>query len=83
VRPHELDIHRAHNGNSGLPARVVHVNPAGSVIRVELQAIDSGRAVHVELSQGRQAELRLAAGETVLVAPRKVRVFVPDDDYSI
>jgi sulfate transport system ATP-binding protein len=83
VRPHELDIHRMHNGNSGLAARVVHVNPAGSVTRVELQALDSGRSVHVELSPARQAELRLAAGETVLVAPRRVRVFVPEDDYSI
>ncbi len=85
VRPHELDILRVHNGHAGLPARVVHVNAAGSVTRVELEAIDTGRPVRVELSQGRHAELGLTAGETVLVAPRRVRVFVPEDggDYTI
>jgi hypothetical protein len=64
---------------------VVHVNPAGSVTRVELEAIDSGRTVHVELSEGRHSELKLTAGEMVLVAPRRVRVFVPEPaiDYSI
>jgi sulfate transport system ATP-binding protein len=83
VRPHELDVHRPPNGGVGIPARVVHVNPAGSVTRVELEALDTGRLVHVELSQGRHAELQLAAGETVLVAPRRVRVFVPEADYTI
>jgi sulfate transport system ATP-binding protein len=83
VRPHELNIFRPHNGTPGISARVVHVNPAGSVTRVELEAVESGRSVHVELSQGRHAELQLTAGETVLVAPQRVRVFVPDDDYSI
>jgi sulfate transport system ATP-binding protein len=83
VRPHELDILRPHNGNSGISARVIHINPTGSLTRVELQALDTGRAVHVELSQGRHAELQLSAGDTVLVAPRRVRVFVPEDDYSI
>jgi sulfate transport system ATP-binding protein len=83
VRPHELDIHRVDNGTAGLPARVVHVNPAGSVTRVELEDLDNRRSVHVELSPGRHAELKLSAGETVLVAPRRVRVFVPADDYAI
>jgi sulfate transport system ATP-binding protein len=83
VRPHELDIHRSPNGAGGIAARVVHVNPAGAVTRVELEALDTGRLVHVELSQGRQAELLLRAGETVVVAPRRARVFVPVDDYSI
>jgi sulfate/thiosulfate transport system ATP-binding protein len=82
VRPHELDVHRPPNGD-GIPARVIHVNPAGSVTRIELLALDTGRSVHVELSQGRHAELKLAAGETVVVAPRRVRVFVPPDEYTI
>jgi sulfate transport system ATP-binding protein len=83
VRPHELDILRPRNGTPGISARVVHVNAAGSVTRVELETLNSGRSVHVELSQGRHAELQLTAGETVLVAPRRVRVFVPEDDYTI
>jgi sulfate transport system ATP-binding protein len=86
VRPHELDILRGpHNGASGLHARVVHVNPAGSVNRVELRSTEGELPVHVDLSPDRLAELALKAGDLVYVAPRKVRVFVPDytPDYAI
>jgi sulfate transport system ATP-binding protein len=81
VRPHELDIDRSPDGASSLPARVVHVNPAGPVTRVELLALDSGSVVHVEVSPGRYAELGLKPGDTVYVSPRRARVFVPE--YSI
>ena len=79
VRPHELDIDRL--GNGGLQARVVHVNPAGPVVRVELIAIEFGMPVLVELSQEKAEDLKLRPGETVYVSPRKVRFFVPE--YTI
>jgi sulfate/thiosulfate transport system ATP-binding protein len=81
VRPHELDITHEPGGAPGLRAKVLHVNPAGSVTRVELLALDFDIVVHVELSLGRSEELGLRAGETVYVSPRRVRVFVPE--YSI
>jgi sulfate transport system ATP-binding protein len=81
VRPHELDITHVPNGAPGLRAKVLHVNPVGSVTRVELLALDFEIEVHVELSPGRSEELKLVPGETVYVSPRRVRVFVPE--YSI
>jgi sulfate/thiosulfate transport system ATP-binding protein len=86
IRPHELDIdrHLAHldgPGGPSLPARVVHVNPIGAVTKVHLEVAETGAALHVEISPARSAELNLMAGELVYVAPRHVRVFVPD--YSI
>jgi sulfate transport system ATP-binding protein len=81
VRPHELDILRAPQNGSTLAARVVHVNPAGSVTRVQLEALETGEVVQVEVGPERRAELDLRPGETVYVAPKRVRVFVPD--YSI
>jgi sulfate transport system ATP-binding protein len=77
VRPHELDIARQPNGTPGLWARVVHVNTAGPVARVQLED-PSGALLHVEISRERHEELSLRPGETVHVAPRHVRVFVPD-----
>jgi sulfate/thiosulfate transport system ATP-binding protein len=79
VRPHELDIERIATG--GLSARVVHINPTGPMVRVELIAVDFGMPVLVELSREKADELRLQIGETVFVSPRKVRYFVPD--YTI
>jgi sulfate transport system ATP-binding protein len=81
VRPHELDIDRTANGAPSLPARVVHVNPAGPVTRVQLVVPDFGMEVSVDVSPARSAELGLRPGDAVYVSPRRVRVFVPD--YAI
>lgn len=83
VRPHELEIERYRNGDSSLAARVVHINPAGSVTRVHLVVQEDGRTVQVELSPDRAMELSLRSGEVVHVVPKRVRVFVPVDDYAI
>jgi sulfate transport system ATP-binding protein len=82
IRPHELDINRAPNGKSGVPARVVQINPAGSVAKVRVISEEFGIALNVDVSLERYGELQLNAGETVYVVPRRVRVFMPDD-YAI
>ncbi|WP_254513140.1 sulfate/molybdate ABC transporter ATP-binding protein [Anatilimnocola floriformis] len=77
VRPHELEISReALNGNS-LVARVLRMNPAGSVAKVEL-ALQHGGEVQVDMPFERYQELSLQVGETVNVSPRRVRTFVPE-----
>jgi hypothetical protein len=48
---------------------------------VELLARDFGVPLNVVLTPERHAELRLSAGESVYVFPKRVRVFV--QDYSI
>ena len=80
VRPHELDVERTPE-QRGLAARVLHINPAGSVVRVQLVAADLGMPILVELTRERLVELALRPGETVYVVPRRVRVFTPE--YSI
>ena len=52
VRPHELEIDRLpHNG--GMPAEVLHINPAGPVIRVQLTAVATSVPILVELTRER------------------------------
>jgi sulfate transport system ATP-binding protein len=81
VRPHELDIDRVHANGTSLEARVVHVNPAGPVVKVRLIADQFDLVVNVDVTQERYAELGIKPGELVYVSPRKARVFVPE--YSI
>jgi sulfate/thiosulfate transport system ATP-binding protein len=81
VRPHEMEIERSPNGGPSAPARVVHINPVGAVTRVQLRTLDADDLIHVEVGRMRSDELGLKVGETVYLAPRRVRVFVPD--YSI
>jgi sulfate transport system ATP-binding protein len=77
VRPHELDIDRAPVGTSSLRATVTHINPVGSLARVQLVVPDFGWDIHVDVAPDRWAELRLERGDAVFVSPRRVRVFVP------
>jgi sulfate transport system ATP-binding protein len=81
VRPHELDINREPNGKAGLPAKVLQINPAGSVAKVRVISDEFGLALNVDLPLERYSDLQLTAGETVYVVPRRVRVFM--DDYVI
>jgi len=78
VRPHELEIDRVPRRRSTLKAEVLRINPARSVVKVELLAGEFGIAVTVELTQERYAELQLKPGDTVYVFPKRVRVFVED-----
>jgi sulfate/thiosulfate transport system ATP-binding protein len=81
VRPHEMEIDSAPNG-SRLQATVLHVNLAGSIVRIQLRADGFENDVSVEVTSQRYAELRVKPGDTVYISPQRVRVFVPDD-YSI
>ena len=80
IRPHELDIVLSHD-NSGLEARIVHINPAGSVVKVRLFADQFGLIVNVDLSPDRYNTLHLKTGDIVCISPKKARMFV--DDYAI
>jgi sulfate transport system ATP-binding protein len=81
VRPHELEIDRVCQGASCLHARVIHINAAGSVVKVRLIAEEFGIAINVNLQPARFEMLSLKVGEQVHVFPQRIRVFVPD--YSI
>jgi sulfate/thiosulfate transport system ATP-binding protein len=83
VRPHELDVDHQPIGAHSLRARVLHANPAGAVARVQLLALDFGAEIQAEVPRERFDALRLAAGDVVYVSPRRVRVFMPEPDYSI
>jgi sulfate transport system ATP-binding protein len=83
VRPHELDVEKTPNGHPTLAARVEHITPAGSITRLRLSSKEFSSPLEVDVSREKQAQLDLKAGDTVYVSPRQVRVFVPEDDYSI
>ena len=81
VRPHELLLEHHANGSGSIQAKVLHVNPAGSIVKVELGAVEDARLINAELTAERFAELALKLGDIVHVSARKARVFMPD--YSI
>lgn len=76
VRPHEWEIEKSRNGTPSLEAKVARVNPAGSTAKV-LLSINGERDLQVDLPFERFVALNLQLGETVYVAPKRVRIFLP------
>jgi sulfate transport system ATP-binding protein len=81
IRPHELDISRSAESGNCMLAKVVHVNPAGSVVKVRLLAEDFGLMINVDLTPERYRSLSLKPNESVFVTPKAAKVF--DVDYTI
>jgi sulfate transport system ATP-binding protein len=78
IRPHELDLSRAADGANCMLGKVVHVNPAGSVVKVRLLAEDFGLMLNVDISPERYKSLALQPGETVFVTPKSAKIFEPE-----
>ncbi len=81
VRPYDIEINRARQGNDEIEASVLHIQGAGSVARFELERLDTLEIIEAELTKERYKELGLQTGDKVFIKPRNVRVFV--QDYSI
>jgi sulfate transport system ATP-binding protein len=80
VRPFDLDIKVHRNGEPSLPAKVVRVQSAGPVVKVELLD-EGGQTLHAELPHDRYRELGVGVGAEVFVVVQGARVF--GEDYSI
>ncbi|MBP7148193.1 MAG: sulfate ABC transporter ATP-binding protein [Acidobacteria bacterium] len=75
VRPHFLDISRETDGRLHFPAQVMHINPAGPLVKVDL-VTEWGAPVHVEISQERYRALALQRYENVLVCLEESRMLI-------
>ena len=80
IRPHLLDLTRVPDGKTNFKARVLHINPAGPLVRVELTS-DGKDSILVELPQDRYRELSVKKGDEIYVRPKEMKVF--SEDYSI
>jgi len=82
VRPHELDIERSNTGR-GIRAKVIHVNPAGSIVKVRVLAEDFGLMINVDISPERYKSMGVQPGEVVYVSAKSAKIFEPEVDYAI
>ena len=74
VRPHLMHIERYPFSQNHFPGKIVHINPAGPIVKVELET-ERGHTIQVELSHDRFQELRLLKDDMVFVSPLEMRVF--------
>jgi sulfate/thiosulfate transport system ATP-binding protein len=74
ARPYDLELAREEQGD-GFWATLRHVNPAGAVVKLELEDGET-RLVQVETTREQFEALHPEAGERLYVKPRQVRIFV-------
>ncbi len=75
ARPHEMFVVRTPEGNHEyIPAEVIHINPAGSLAKIEMQRKNGGM-LQVEIPKTIIDQLAICKGDTLLVRPKNVRVF--------
>jgi len=82
VRPHDLTIDTKTNGLPALEARVLRIQSAGPLVRVELRTAD-GQELAAELSQERFGTMHLETGKSVYVRPRHIRVFAAGETAGV
>ncbi len=75
VRPHHFDLHHQPEGKGHFRARVLHINPAGPQVKVELET-EWGEAVHAEIPDERYRQLKLEKGDEVYVTLKDEKVFI-------
>jgi len=75
VRPHLLDIEHAPSTEQSFSAKIMYINPAGPIVKVELLS-EWGDQVQVNLSQERYHDLHLEKGMSVYVSPREMKAFM-------
>jgi sulfate/thiosulfate transport system ATP-binding protein len=81
VRPHELEVVPEPAHAPVLTGTIRHIQPVGSVVRLEVLSPDSVDALEVEITRERYGQLQLKVGKTISLRPRRLQVFPPD--YSI
>ncbi len=81
VRPHELDLDRTGAVGNCIRGKIIHINPAGSVVKVRVRADDFGLVVNVDLTPDHHKKLALVVGEFVFLSPKTAKMFQPD--YAI
>jgi sulfate transport system ATP-binding protein len=76
VRPHDVELARTANAAAVL-ATVRHVRTWGAVVRLELDPLDEGETIDVEVARERYQELALRKGDRVYVTPRNPSPTLP------
>jgi sulfate/thiosulfate transport system ATP-binding protein len=74
VRPHQFEITQTAKDSNSLKATVEYLNPAGSVVKVDLVS-DQGDPIQAEISQEEFKKLKLKKQDQVYVSLRQVTYY--------
>jgi len=81
VRPHDLDVRRYTHGEEGIVAKLTRAIVVGPIARLELIAAEGDspsdeQIIEAQIPASQFYEQGFTEGETLVLTPRKARVFV-------
>ncbi len=78
VRPHDLAVERYTPDGEGLRVQLGRVHSIGPLAQLELIRSDNGELIEAMMSSERYTQLQFKVGESLLVTPKRLHVFVDD-----
>jgi sulfate transport system ATP-binding protein len=79
ARPHEIEIDRYSPGMEGIPVLLSRLLLVGPTARLELERDDNGEIIEAEIPAERARHFNLKTGESLLIRPRRMQVFLERD----
>ena len=76
VRPHDLDVDRYVAGAEGIVVKLKRAHAIGPLAQLDLEREDNAQLIEAVIPNERFAQLQLKEGETLLVKPKRMQVFV-------
>ena len=76
VRPHDLDVDRYIAGGEGIVVKLRRAHAIGPLAQLDLEREDNAELIEAVIPNERFSQLGLREGETLLVRPRRMQVFV-------
>lgn len=74
ARPHDMIVVKTPDQQQYLRATIIHINPTGSLIKLELER-DDGTILQADVSKELMDTLQLQKSDQVFVRPKRTRVF--------
>ncbi|HQX26414.1 MAG TPA: sulfate ABC transporter ATP-binding protein [Alphaproteobacteria bacterium] len=74
ARPHDMEITPQPQDKNAIPARIIHINPAGPMVSIELEN-EQGKLLQAAVTKERFMELGLEKRQTVYLKARDMRLF--------
>jgi sulfate transport system ATP-binding protein len=78
VRPHDLEIDRYAQGAEGIVVKLRRAHAIGPLAQLDLERADNAQIIEATISNDRFRHLDLKEGETLVVRPKRLHVFVDE-----
>ena len=82
IRPHDLEVERYVPGAEGIVVKLRRAHAIGPLAQLDLERADNAQIIEATISNERYIQLNLKDGETLVVRPKRLRVFVDEGAHA-